>query len=210
MKKYIVNSSVLLVSIGVLVACNSGETEDPVEEAPDQEVTGETMDGEEDDHSEADSNESDAMAEGNVEDQLDLKIGDTATIESTIGLYEITLHGVEVTQEVDGQLSELDEYMIAELTIRNIGEEPIDALDTIGNLELTDMPEGAGMTDSAEYFEEVNSFEGDINPNEEATAQALYYTYDADEYYVLVNEGLVGTGAVKNQITFTFEKSEAE
>lgn len=235
MKKFLMGSSVLLVSFGVLVACNNGDNEDTASEAPDQEEQGESVDqnstepeeneeneavsgdqtDEEDEEDEVDNDDSEsdetgAMADGDFSDQLDLRIGDTGTVESTIGVYEVTLKGVEVTEEVNGQMSELDEFMIADFTIKNVGEDPISALDTISNFELTDAPEAAGMTDMAEYFDGVDAFEGEIAPGEEVDGQALYYTYDADEYYVLVTEGLVGTGAVKNQITFTFDKSEAE
>ena len=203
MKKHIKLSTFIVATFAVLVACNNDEP------SASEETTREVND-EMNEMDETDSDESEAMADEEFNDQLDLRIGDTGTVESTTGLYEITLNGVEVIQEVDGQMSELDEFMIAEFTIRNIGEEAIDALDTIGNFELTDAPEAAGMTDMAEHFEGVDAFDGNINPGEQATAQTLYYTFDADEYYVLVTEGLVGTGAVKNKITFTFEKSEAE
>ena len=147
---------------------------------------------------------------GATEDQLDLEIGDTAVVESTIGMYEITLNSVEVTDEIEGQMSELDEFMIVHYTIRNIGEDDINAEETIGNLELTDFIEGGGMTDISMIFDEMETFSGELAPGEDMSAEAAYYTYDAGEYYIRVNEGLVGSGGVYNQIQFTFQKSEVE
>lgn len=149
-------------------------------------------------------------SDGEIEDQLDLGIGDTAVIESTIGKYEITLESAEITSEIDGQKSELEDFILVKYRLKNVGEDSINIKETIGNLELTDYLEGAGMTDSSSEFNEVETFDGELASNEEAVGEALYYVYEADEYYIVVTEGLVGSGAVKNQIRFTFQANEIE
>ena len=66
------------------------------------------------------------------------------------------------------------------------------------------------MTDSSSEFNEIENFDGELASNEEAVGEALYYVYEADEYSIVVTEGLVGSGAVKNQIRFTFQANEIE
>ncbi|MGN7312388.1 hypothetical protein ACTHQ4_14935 [Alkalicoccobacillus gibsonii] len=202
MKKIITFSTMLLITSTVLMAC--GDSSDNTS------GTEETIETNQTEIEEEENGLEEKKSDGEIEDQLDLGIGDTAVIESTIGKYEITLESAEFRSEIDGQKSELEDFILVKYRLKNVGEDSINIKETIGNLELTDYLEGAGMTDSSSEFNEVETFDGELASNEEAVGEALYYVYEADEYYIVVIEGLVGSGGVKNQIRFTFQANEIE
>lgn len=201
MKHYKLQSAFLLTSIlTFLTAC--GDTEEPTSSEP-------VLDAEET-HEEtgAEAEESDE-SEGVAEDQLELKMGDTATVDTTIGTYEITLNNLELKEEVEGEISEIDLFLIADYTLKNLGEETINTIESINVLEATDLLEGPGEPDVSVGFETIAGFEDiDLATGEEAVGQAIYNSYDADTFYIRVVQGLVASGGVKNDVRFTVEKSE--
>ena len=110
MKKIITFSTMLLITSTVLMACgdssdNTSGTEDTIE--TNQTETEEEENG-------LEENKSD----GEIGDQLDLGIGDTAVIESTIGKYEITLESAEFRSEIDGQKSELEDFILVNIDLK--------------------------------------------------------------------------------------------
>lgn len=56
------------------------------------------------------SEDTNVLAEGEYEDQLDLSIGDTGTVETLLGTSEFKVNGVKRLDEVDGELSDLDYF----------------------------------------------------------------------------------------------------
>lgn len=205
MKKLVNVVSLFAATSVVLIACSNEESQPSNEETNTEQAS--TNDSNLDE--ETDSEES-ALAEGSYENQLDLRIGETGTVETTIGVYSVTVNKVEIVQELDGEMSELDYFVLVDYTLKNEGDEELDAANSISNLELTDDLEASGFSDSAEYYEEVSPVEGTLAPGEETTGQGLYDAYENEENYLRVTGGLVASGAAKNDIRFTFEQSEME
>lgn len=194
-KNKLTEGILLIAIVGLVTACgNSNE-----ETASESLSTDNT----------ADSISSDSNAE--VADQMELGIGDTATIESTIGTYEITLNYMEYHEEIEGEISDLEIYLIADYTLRNVGEEDISAVESTTTLELTDYLDGSGQPDIAGAFENIDYFSDDLlRPGDEVHGQAVYESYDADTFYVRAVQGLVASGGLKNDALFTIEKEKME
>ena len=208
----------MVISIGILTA-GGGSDEQASEVSTDNESEESGVDtepeiSESESSTDVEENEedekNDIFAEGKFEDQLDLSIGDTGTVETLAGITEFTVNEVEILEDVDGEMSDLDFYFLINFTVKNVGEEQIDAREAIDILEATDFLEGTGFSDEAPYYESVDSIEGTLLSEEETTGDVLFVARDAEEYYIRVTEGLVGSGAAKNQIRFTFQKNEVE
>ncbi|MCM2677121.1 hypothetical protein [Alkalicoccobacillus plakortidis] len=77
-------------------------------------------------------------------------------------------------------------------------------------MEFTDDLEVSGFPDDSQYFDSLDNIEGTLAPGEELTGQVIYEAYENQENYLRITGGLVASGAAKNHIRFTFEKSEIE
>ncbi|MEK4563637.1 DUF4352 domain-containing protein [Alkalihalobacillus sp. FSL R5-0424] len=207
MKKLVKVAALFAATSVVLIACSDEESQPSNEETGTEQAS--TDDSNLDEDEETESEES-ALAEARYEDQLDLRIGETGTVETTIGVYSVTVNKVELVQELEGEMSELDHFVLVDYTLKNEGDEELDAAHSISNLEFTDDLEVSGFTDYAEYYETLSPVEGMLAPGEETTGQGLYDAYENEENYLRVTGGLVASGAAKNDIRFTFEKSEME
>ncbi|KGA96957.1 hypothetical protein AJ85_17290 [Alkalihalobacillus alcalophilus ATCC 27647 = CGMCC 1.3604] len=217
MKKTMKAIGILLLVGCLLIACNSDEGSVEAENGLiDNDNTGsETSgDGEEDSLSKEDSETSDSnrvASTGEYEDQVDLIIGDTAQIASTIGEFEISIDSVEYTEEqIDGEGSLFDAWIIADITVTNIGETVLAPDNTIGVLEITSNLDGSGAPDYSSQFDSIDGLEGELQPGETVSGQALFVIRDREEQYIRVNSGLVAAGGVKNNAIWTFETSEAK
>ncbi|MGN7312390.1 DUF4352 domain-containing protein [Alkalicoccobacillus gibsonii] len=207
MKKLVNVAALFAATSVVLIACSNEESQ-PVNEENSTEQTS-SDDSTLDEETETESEES-ALGEGRYEDQLDLRIGETGTVETTIGVYSVKVNKVEIVQELDGEMSELDYFVLVDYTLKNKGDEELDAAHSISNLEFTDDLEVSGFPNYAEYYETLSLVEGTLAPGEETTGQGLHDAYENDEYYLRVAGGLVASGAAKNDIRFTFQKNEME
>lgn len=139
-----------------------------------------------------------------------MKIGDTAQVETTLGKYEITIDSVKKEDTLDGEESQVDYFFVTDVTIKNIGEETIDANESKDILEITSTLEGSGFSDVSSYFDSIETIEGTLEPGESISGQVLFEEIDASEYYIRFSEGLVAAGALTNQAIWTFTLEEAE
>src|SRR5699024_3170775 len=159
-------AAVLLGCIA-LAACNSENEEENTEaegnesqEAiEDTEVDSEVEVNEEPGETE-ESNENEDDSSGNgifevtEEDQLDLSVGDTGVLETSIGTYELTVESAEILgAELDGQETPLEEIILLELTFENIGDDIIIAEDIMSILEISPLYDGSGYSNAAEVYD---------------------------------------------------------
>lgn len=220
MKKALLINVLGILSLGV-IGCNSfvnennnelPETQEEIVENNDEhensEESAEKDSSEEVD--EGDTDETSNISGGEFEDQIDLRVGDTGQIADTIGEFEVTLNTVESIDEVDGEQSPLDIYILASVTVKNIGESTLDSNNIIDSFEITHNLEGSGYGDYSHRFEDVNEIIGNIEPGEEVDGELIFTATDAENLFIRINSGLVTSGAVKNQTIWTFDKSEAE
>ncbi|GAF22845.1 hypothetical protein JCM19047_2624 [Bacillus sp. JCM 19047] len=114
----------------ILGACS--DSDDDASSAPAEESST-TDDAGTDEDSENETDDTGATTEEG-EDQLDLVVGDTAIMHSNIASFEFTLNSVDMVEEIDGEMPELDGYIIASITIKNIGDEPLTLWKHLGRL----------------------------------------------------------------------------
>ncbi|QQZ10432.1 DUF4352 domain-containing protein [Heyndrickxia vini] len=216
MKKIICFVIAMIACFSILSACQSSDnnkkTSDKnndktsiIKENDSNKQSSNTEEG-----SKPEDNSKNSSTTGNFKDQTNLKIGDTGKAESTVGKYEITIHSVEMKDEIEGQAPMFDHLFIAEITVKNIGDQPIDAIEPIKTLEFSSEENGSGTEDYSSYFNSIKTFSGKLQPGESLKGEAVFDGADSKKYYIRTNVGLVSSKAVKNKTTWTFEKSEAK
>lgn len=179
----------IIVCFSILSACNSSGGEKGKSEGNDNKAT---------------------TSSGEFKDQTNLKIGETAKVESTIGKYEITINSVKMKDEIGGEASQLDHFFVTEISLKNIGDQPIDALDTIGSLELTEDLKGSGYSDVSESVKISAPFSGEVKPDQTVTGEAVFEGLDSNENYIRISPGLIAAKGVKNKAIWKFEIAEAK
>lgn len=221
MKRLLISMIALMFLTGVLVACSDGandqaeDEEDNVTEETDEtenKVVEEEEDVEADNEDSAEDDDSKSTGgrfESSVEDQLDLRIGDTGIADTTIGKFELTVDSAEIVgPELDGVESVLEEIIVLNLTFKNIGDEVIIAEDIMSMMGITDNIDGSNYHNNPEAFESIDTFEGELQPGEERKTQFVAHIYEADEYYFRMDPGNVASGST-NQILWTISAEEA-
>ncbi|WP_164215658.1 hypothetical protein [Virgibacillus sp. YIM 98842] len=219
MKKRLIFAAVLLACIA-LAACNSENEEENTEAegnesqeaVEDTELDSEVEENEESGETE-DSNENDSSGSGpfevTEEDQLDLRVGDTGLVETSIGTYELTVESAEILgAELGGQETPLEEIILLELTFENIGDDIIIAEDIMSMLEISPLYDGSGYSNAAEVYDGIEEFTGEIQPGEERKTQFIADMMVGDEYYFRQLPGRVAAG-VSNQVIWTISDEEA-
>ncbi len=219
MKKLIIVLSTVIISMGVFAACSSdehdAESATDLNEQGNNEPENENEDGAdgkaagESDESMENSSEGPVSA-GEYENQTDLRLGDTGQIATTIEEFEVTFESARAEDEVDGEVSMFDFFIITDLTIKNIGDSTLDVADAIGALEMTNNLDGSGAGDYSREFESIDGLSGELAPGEEASGEAIFDTRTGDTQYIRVRSGLVAAGAVKNEATWTIDMDEVE
>jgi len=143
-----------------------------------------------------------------ADDQLNLKLGETGSYVTTLGTYDMTVTSAELKgYEFEGYESELDCWVVLDITIKNTSDETLQAEDLMEAMELTEVEEGSGYIDSAGAFESVEEFEGEIAPNEEKSAQFVAYAYESDTYFFRKTTGNIAGGS-SNQVMWKIEKDD--
>ena len=214
-RKYLLVVIVSLV-LSLLVACSNnsstnvdedGNTETDVtnENGTQQNLEDET----EDDDSKENPSSNNGIFEVTEEPQIDLRIGDTGLVQTSLGTFELTLNSAEVIgTELDGESTQLDELILLELTFKNTDDQPLVAEDLMVNLGITSDLEGPNMENFGEFFDSIENFEGEIAPGEEKKAQFISDVYTSGEYYFRPNPGVVASG-VHNDLIWTITDDEA-
>ncbi|MDO6448215.1 DUF4352 domain-containing protein [Oceanobacillus profundus] len=219
MKKLFMGLFSIALLSSLLVACNNDEQDEEVEDTPvTEEETSETPEDEatenededtsegEENNQEDDSNESASENNGEYpENQEGLGIGDTGHIGSNFGEFEITLNSVEIKDEVANDPSREGNYVLVDVTVKNLTNEPIPGADALGNTFLSTDRESTGfgwfnMDGVAEEWPE-------IAPGESHTG-VLLYDLPVNDLYVL-NTGRNFSG-LSNVVAFEFTQDEAK
>ncbi|MEN0642153.1 DUF4352 domain-containing protein [Alkalicoccobacillus gibsonii] len=213
-------SGVAVLSVGVLLGCNnnnevveegatvennsnddssSSENETSTEGFPDKEDFGSEENSTSNNHSQA-----------LYDDQDDLKIGDSGSVETTLATYQVTLDGLEIVEQMNGVEPEMEVFVVADVTIKNVGENTIDINDSLLIWDISQRDEGGSYSERSQVYDVLDPFDGELEPGEEQTGQLLYENYDSEEHFIRVREGLLSSSAVKNKVTWSFSKEETQ
>ncbi|HLR71573.1 MAG TPA: hypothetical protein VK085_09095, partial [Pseudogracilibacillus sp.] len=118
MKNNIWITAIILLCTLMLGACSNDE-----DVATDVENNEEESNGLEENDKDESESESDDETEDEekpeVEDQLDLVLGDTGTFDTTLGTYEMTVEHAELSEEVEEEKSTRDGFILLDITIKN-------------------------------------------------------------------------------------------
>lgn len=205
MKRTLIISMLILAIIWMLGACNGTETPNEGDAKSDN-STENTEDNSS--NSEADDELTTLKSIEEADDQLDLSLGDTGSFVTTLGTYDMTVTSAESKgYEFEGIESEIDDWILLDITIKNTSDEPLNAEDLMSSMELTGNLEGSGYMDSSGAFESVEAFDGEIDPGEEQSAQFIAYAYESDKYYFRKSSGNVAGGS-SNQVIWNIDVSD--
>lgn len=202
MKKYMKLSFYLLLAAFLIVGCSdNGETDDEQNNNNQNQETNEAAD--EDDASEEiyeeenpdDTSENEEETnESNdtfVENQEGLRVGDAGTIvDNNKNRYEVTLNSVEFKDSVAGLELNGEAFVVANITVKNIGDDSFDVL----NMHSSGFgPEGALQASMNEVFRdagvelEEDLIEGEIAPGESVTGDHVFEIDQlADQYLFII------------------------
>ncbi|MEY8749537.1 hypothetical protein [Alkalicoccobacillus gibsonii] len=234
MKKMINLALVATLTVGVLMACNNNEGNDSSTTEPSNGDTGTSdndneSDVEADDSSDnegssegltdkrdsdknsEDSGDSDVnLGEGTTEDQPDLRLGDTGKIETNLNIIEVTLNDLTIEESINGETPERENFLVADITLKNVADEPLDIEEAVDVLEIASSLDGSGGSDYSHYYDAIEPMQGELASGEQIEGQLLFEEDSYDEYYIRVSLGLVASGGAKNQAIWTINKDEIE
>ena len=211
MRRTLITSLLILAMTWTLAACNN-DAPNNVNENENNQTTNNTENAPSNEDGAENEDDLSSLLESieEAEDQLDLSLGDTGSFVTTLGTYDMTVTSAELKEyEFEGIESELDLWILLDITIKNTSDEPLNAEDLMSSMELTEDEEGSGYMDSSGAFESVQAFEGDIAPGEEQSAQFIAYAYDEDTYYFRKSSGNIAGGS-SNQVSWQINQSDME
>src|SRR5690606_8640596 len=196
MKKIIMAITILLFFSLILAACGEEkeDSSEPNQTAPEtnneQDDNKPEEDSKTDEEDENDSQDSTgADFETGTDDQLDLGIGDTGTFVTLFGTYEVTLVSAKLEDEINGEKSDLDRFIILHFKIKNTRQEPQGFTNIIYSLEVTYDLESSFYSDAAEFFNGYEKMSGTLEPNEEVEGKFLVFVKDSVVYYFRTKPG---------------------
>lgn len=190
----------------LLVACGDGNAEHA-----EGETVSEGMDtGEETETTEAAENDArNEEVEDYGEDQENLAIGDTARFDTDLTTYEITLENARIFDEIDGVASQLEKFLLVDLTIKNTGEETQSTEDLLYGLEVTEYLDGSRYGIFYYSYDTTEEIKMELEPGEETFGQFVAETYEGENYYLRTRVGLAASG-YNDQIAWVIPEEEAE
>ena len=148
--------------------------------------------------SEKESVSHDSTAEGEV-----LRLGETGTVESTIGEYEITVESFEFVDEVEGESSLMELFVLVDVSVTNTGDQTLLGED-INSAALFNQE---GITqENTLYYESIELLKGEMAPGESMQGQLLFHQSSSDYYDMVFNYGLE---TVSTELTWRFDAEEA-
>lgn len=219
MKKLLLILMFIISTMLLLTACSNEESNNNNSKSDESDLTDNQQDNDEtdgdaspDDESNTEDDDNDNSSNGRfsveVEDQLDLTVGDTGVFHTTLGRYEMTLNAKLLGTEYDGEETLLDELILLEITVKNIGENEILIEEVMHSMGVSDKKNGTNSYDGAEDFESIEKFTGTLAPGEEKTGEFIGDVYASDEYYFKKDSGNIGGGS-SNQVIWTIKSDEA-
>lgn len=187
----------LTIALLIIAGC-SGNNNDEGNNNQNEGNTNQEASNDESSNEENDSDESDEI----------LRLGETGTVKTTIGEYEVTPTSVEIVESRDGNEPSIDNgyFIIIDAEIKNIGESTLETSDIVGGTTAL-LDDEEGRSHIRPQYDFTDQFIGEIGVGEEVTGQLLYERRDS-EYYDLVFGYALET--VSNQVTWRFDADEAK
>lgn len=198
-KKYIQLTLLLLASILMIIGCSNDDEDNRQNDNKNKE---ETTQKDDEQPNKVDKGASDGDW---GEDELDLSIGDTATLSTNFAMTEITLDSVEKVKSDD---ADDGEYTVLHMTVKNIGDEAAEFEDIFETTELSDDIADDGVEGGYIWEDEtIDKSPGEVGVGEEVSGALIYDIEDVESYKLFINFGLSSTS---NKVSYQFDKDEIE
>lgn len=182
------------------------ETNDSGSNVDEETATDEASDGEDSSNASETNDDTSEESGKEAEDQLKLNIGDTGKIANNFSTHEITLNSVEITDEAGGEPTQEGNYVIVNLTVKNLGEDVLNPEDALSSTELATEHGSGGLPWF--YIEgAAEEWPAEIEPGQSETGVLLFDIQQSDEYALQTAFDL---DSLSNQVSFVFKAEEAE
>ena len=211
---------ILVSAMVVLAACNDDadqtEETDNTNNQPEQTENNEPSDNTEnedttepsDDTTEEPATDEEPAAtndnEASASDGGILSLGETGTMDDTLGTYEVTPTAVEFVESADGESPYNGIFVVVDITIKNTGDAEL-ASEDIAKADLFNSDDI--RMESLNYYSFAENFEGPIAPGEEMSGQLVFDHNQTDTYQLIFGYGLE---TVSNEVKWEFSKDEAK
>ena len=205
MKKTLSLVSLCLIIILAIVGCTNNtpadeDIDNPIEENLDDNE-GENEDSSPDDNEEDNSVSESPSASGDL-----LSLGETGVMETAIGNFEVTPTSVRFLSEVGGEKPFSEVFVVIDLTIKNVDTDTIISEDII-SARLHSLDD-SGSTTNFDDFEEINNFEGEIEPGKTMSGEAIFDFRKLEGYQL--SFGAAYLDSLSNEVRWEFDAEEAE
>ncbi|WP_167751498.1 DUF4352 domain-containing protein [Lentibacillus salicampi] len=215
MKQFIKLPLLLLLGLFIIAGCSDQENEEG--QTDEQENNAEETSAEQEEEEET-SEEIDESSEGSsdnndthVEHQEGLQMGETGIVEDNENnKYEVTLNSVEYVDVVGGLDSEGDTHAVANMTVKNIGENTFNAENIY---EPGFGPDGELQSSLNSVLMDVDNveqdlLEGEIAPGESVTGDHVFVVVEKKDNYLFI---IGGSGhQIKTYANWEVAESEVE
>lgn len=217
LKKYIKMIAILFAGSFILVACsnnnenNTNDTANNTNENNNQ--ANESNNTEEaktsDTNGNKNSNQENESEVGNDkwgDDEMDLGMGDTGTLNSNVGKGDITLDSVEMVDDEDYEESFNGQYVLVHLTVNNNSDETMVVEDFLGSTELRVGDKAGG--EMWDYYDDLSDdMPEEIDKGDESSFPLVFDAKDTEEYELKSGYHLEN---VSNKLNFSFTKDEVD
>ena len=152
-------------------------------------------------------NKTEGSEQKGPEDQENLKLGDTAVIQSTLGTAEITIKTFKEVKDVKGVGPQRAHFFISDIELKNVGDNTFKAADWMELLEMAWDLEVTGAPEDSDLYE-VQAVSGDLAPGDTANGEVIFDVDDSEEYLLMAERGLLAGGGIYNNAVWTLKKSD--
>ncbi|WP_117168155.1 DUF4352 domain-containing protein [Paraliobacillus sediminis] len=195
----------------VLVGCNNDDEANETsenQETEDSNEASETAGEAETDEAEGEESTSEETDSSESKGEI-LSLGETGTMETILGDFEVTPTGVKFLEEIEDGGSNVEPsnevFIVVDVTVKNIGDEAFESGESI-TADLFDMSD-AGLGNTPGYSS-VEDFDGEVAPGEEVSGQLIFDFWETDPYILIFGYGY--TSDLSNEVTWEFTADEAE
>lgn len=190
--------TLLIACVGLLLlsAC-SDKKESEKEDTPEAE-----------EENDAEETAEDPQETEEVEDQLELSIGDTGVFKSSLGTYEMTVHEAELLgKKFEGVESARDNIILLNITIENTSNEQLLVDEIMADMEITDDLDEAGSGDTGIGFDSTDPLKGSLEAGQEMTGHFLTTVNKSKRYYFRLDPDVV-KDIDSNQVIWEIQKKD--
>lgn len=133
-----------------------------------------------------------------------LSLGETGTMTTVLGEYEVTAHSVEIHEKFGDAKLNRDMFVIIDISIKNIGEDTLNGSDITKAVIFDDRGLRANALIHHDFVELIT---GDIEPGETESGQLLFDSNSSDSFELLFG---YGRRLTSNEVRWSFTADDTK